>query len=164
MNWFENYTTIDEVKTRYRDLARKHHPDLGGDTATMQEINAQYESAMKRAIRNEPNEYKATKATESFESLREAIEFAVTLPPEIELVIRGFWLWLEGDTKPHKETIKTFASSDGQKFHYSPNKFCWYFAAVPSKNRGKQFSFEEIEELYGKDVIRQRKYRDSIPA
>jgi hypothetical protein len=32
----------DELKRRWQDLARRHHPDLGGDTRAMQEINAAY--------------------------------------------------------------------------------------------------------------------------
>ena len=31
--------TLDEVKAQYKKLAKQYHPDLGGDTATMQEIN-----------------------------------------------------------------------------------------------------------------------------
>jgi hypothetical protein len=32
----------DELKRRWQDLARRHHPDLGGDMRAMQEINAAY--------------------------------------------------------------------------------------------------------------------------
>lgn len=35
--------TPDEIKTAYRKLASKHHPDKGGDTATFQAIQAAYE-------------------------------------------------------------------------------------------------------------------------
>ena len=39
-DWF--YGCLDEQTTKetYRDLVKVHHPDKGGDTATMQEINA----------------------------------------------------------------------------------------------------------------------------
>jgi hypothetical protein len=32
----------EELKRRWQDLARRHHPDLGGDLRAMQEINAAY--------------------------------------------------------------------------------------------------------------------------
>src|SRR5215211_4243002 len=32
----------DELKRRWQELARRHHPDLGGDMHAMQEINAAY--------------------------------------------------------------------------------------------------------------------------
>lgn len=41
--WLAAARNLDELKTIYRNLARKHHPDLGGATATMQEINAEYD-------------------------------------------------------------------------------------------------------------------------
>ena len=34
----------NELKRRWQDLARRHHPDLGGDMRAMQEINAAYAS------------------------------------------------------------------------------------------------------------------------
>ena len=34
--------TLEELKSMYRKLAQQHHPDRGGDTATMQRINDEY--------------------------------------------------------------------------------------------------------------------------
>ena len=42
--YFTQCKTLDELKAEYRRLAMKHHPDMGGDTATMQAINAEYET------------------------------------------------------------------------------------------------------------------------
>ena len=36
----------DEIKTAYRRLAAKHHPDRGGDTATFQSIQQAYDTLM----------------------------------------------------------------------------------------------------------------------
>jgi len=44
MRYFANCQTIPELKKAYRAAARIHHPDRGGDTATMQRINADYEA------------------------------------------------------------------------------------------------------------------------
>lgn len=44
MKYFAGCRTLDELKKEYRRFAMKHHPDHGGDTATMQAINAEYES------------------------------------------------------------------------------------------------------------------------
>ncbi len=98
-NFFIDCGTIEEVKNRYRDFAKKYHPDLGGDTATMQFINAEYSDAMRRAIPSEENEYRREQANAGFEPLREAIKFAVT-PRICEL----------------SSTIKTFIGTHKKEF------------------------------------------------
>ena len=39
--------TLDIVKSRYRELSQKHHPDKGGDAATFNEIKSAYQSLKK---------------------------------------------------------------------------------------------------------------------
>jgi hypothetical protein len=39
MPWIERL-----VKTGYRELAKRHHPDCGGGTAEMREVNAAFEA------------------------------------------------------------------------------------------------------------------------
>lgn len=41
VDYFEGANTLEEIEARYRDLARQYHPDVGGDTAVMAEINRQ---------------------------------------------------------------------------------------------------------------------------
>lgn len=41
VDYFEGANTLEKVEARYRDLARQHHPDLGGDADIMAEINRQ---------------------------------------------------------------------------------------------------------------------------
>ena len=50
MKWFQNITTLDELRSEYRRLALLHHPDKGGSTADMQEINNEYDLLSKRLI------------------------------------------------------------------------------------------------------------------
>jgi hypothetical protein len=44
-DWLKGVKTKNEAKRRYRDLARKNHPDRGGDTKKMQDITTAWESA-----------------------------------------------------------------------------------------------------------------------
>ena len=43
MKYFNNIHSLDELKKEFRRLAMLNHPDRGGDTATMQAINAEFE-------------------------------------------------------------------------------------------------------------------------
>lgn len=48
MDYFINCETCAEADKLYKDLAKKHHPDKGGDTETMQQINADYQAVIER--------------------------------------------------------------------------------------------------------------------
>ncbi|WP_446788125.1 DnaJ domain-containing protein, partial [Macellibacteroides fermentans] len=37
--YFDGCKDEQEIKARYRDLAKKYHPDLGGDLETMKAVN-----------------------------------------------------------------------------------------------------------------------------
>lgn len=41
--WFTDCKTKQDIKTRYRELCKLHHPDTGGNVKTMQEINVEYD-------------------------------------------------------------------------------------------------------------------------
>lgn len=43
MEHFKNINSLRELKQQYKQLAIANHPDRGGDTATMQEINAEFD-------------------------------------------------------------------------------------------------------------------------
>lgn len=48
MRYFDRYKTAETVTKRYRQLAKRHHPDLGGESAVMTDINGQYQEALRR--------------------------------------------------------------------------------------------------------------------
>ena len=39
MAYFHNIHSLADLKKEYRRLALQHHPDKGGDTAIMQQVN-----------------------------------------------------------------------------------------------------------------------------
>ena len=74
MKYFSNVKTLDELKRAYRLLCMKHHPDVGGDTATMQAINAEHDELfeqLKRAHNATADEHHQT--TETPEEFRDII-------------------------------------------------------------------------------------------
>lgn len=46
--FFKDVRTIEELKAQYKKLAFAHHPDRGGNTADMQQINNEYDELLKR--------------------------------------------------------------------------------------------------------------------
>lgn len=43
MTYFQNIHSLADLKKEYRRLALQHHPDKGGDTAVMQQVNIEFE-------------------------------------------------------------------------------------------------------------------------
>lgn len=43
MKYFKNVNSFAELKTQYKALAMKHHPDCGGTTEAMQEVNNEFD-------------------------------------------------------------------------------------------------------------------------
>ena len=43
MTYFQNINSLADLKREYRRLALQHHPDKGGDTAVMQQVNVEFE-------------------------------------------------------------------------------------------------------------------------
>lgn len=48
MRKFNRLRKAESIKARYRQLAKIHHPDHGGDAETMQAITREYRAALKR--------------------------------------------------------------------------------------------------------------------
>lgn len=44
MKFLKNIQTLEELKKEYKRLARIHHPDMGGETKDMQQLNNEFET------------------------------------------------------------------------------------------------------------------------
>ncbi len=155
--FFSNCTTSDEIKARYRELAMANHPDRGGDTATMQAINAEYTVVVNAALRGE---YPGRTAQEYAdmanvaEIIRAAVEAIVNLP-DITIEICSKWVWVSGNTYPVKDAIKAAG------YRWASQKKMWYFAGVPVQSHG--MDMDEIRERHGSQLVKGNITR-SLPA
>lgn len=152
MKWFNNPETLEDLKKQYKKLVFKHHPDMGGKTSDMQEINAEYEklfAKLKNVHKSASGETYTAKEenTETPEEFREILEKLIHLEG-IEIEICGSWIWITGNTFPNREALKSL------KFKYSKNKNAWYFHKEGYKKHGKKsFSLDEIRDLWGSEKV-----------
>ena len=87
MKWFANVRTVEELRKQYRQLMKKHHPDVGGNTEDAKEINSEYERLFAVLSRQEPQE-RPQGEQESIKILPR------TKPPRIEPYAPFWTLWL----------------------------------------------------------------------
>ena len=93
MKYFTDIATLDALKAEYRRLVLKHHPDCGGDTEVMKQINLEYErkhEELKHAWNTTHDaEHQCTEAPEEFRDIIEAL----LKMDGVEVELCGCWLW-----------------------------------------------------------------------
>ena len=146
--YFNNINDLQELRDRFRKLAMENHPDHGGNTETMQTINAEYKKAFDFIVHNSGfSDGRISYETELDPILREKIEVLLKIK-NIFIEICGNWLWVTGDTKPVKDVLKE------NELKFSGKKLAWYWHSGNYRKKSKrQLSLDEIRDLYGSDKI-----------
>lgn len=153
MEWFSNVTTAEQLKAEYKKLAMAHHPDRGGNTSDMQEINNEYDILFAKLkdihTTAEGKTYRASRGTtETPEEFKNIINALINLEG-INIELCGSWLWLTGNTREHKEVLK------GLRFKWSKSKCAWYYHSNDYRKASrKTYSLNEIRDLYGSETIK----------
>jgi curved DNA-binding protein CbpA len=142
--WFKGLTTPDEIKRHYRKLAFEFHPDRGGETEVMQEINNAYHEVLSALDNKEFNDRTYRYNYDTEEALIEKINLVIRLEG-VEVEICGVWVWVTGDTYPHREYLKEC------EFKYARKKKAWYFHNMRyyKKHSKEDWSMNDIRRTWG---------------
>lgn len=147
MKYFADCRTLDELKTAYRKLAKKFHPDLGGSTEEMKIINNDYEKRF-----NELNGGATAGSSRTKETATDFIKIIdILLRLEgLKLELCGSWLWISGETRTHKDTLK----AAGCKWASKKKMWYWTVDGTARSRYGGNVSMDRIRSRYGSRVIR----------
>lgn len=163
--FFTECQTLDELKKAYRAAAMQNHPDRGGDTATMQRINAEY-SARFEELKRRQNAAAAADTTGRTKATTESAGDFIAIIAEllkldgITVELCGRWLWIGGDTKQHRERLKAI----GCRWCNTKKLWSWHFAEDGETwSRGRR-SMEQIRQKYGSTTFQRGADRDALPA
>ena len=137
MRYFEECKTCEDVKQIYKKMARDLHPDCnpGKDTtAEFQEMSRQYEEAYNRLKNVHQN---ANGETYQKETQQTATEYANLINqllhiPGLMIELCGSWLWIGGNTREHKDALKTMGC------RWSSNKKLWYWRHEEQGRKGNR--------------------------
>jgi hypothetical protein len=144
MVYFEGISTLDDLKRQYRELCKQLHPDCGGSTEAMQDLNAAYAHALKRVMHED-----FTTEAETSELLYRDKIAAIAHLEGLELEIIGKWLWVSGNTYTHRETLKR------EGFNFAPVKKVWFYRSLEyrTRTRGEAQDMEQIRSKYGSEKV-----------
>lgn len=155
--YFETCKTIEEVKREYKKLAMEFHPDRPtGDLEEMKTINNLYEFYFNKYknihenIKTGETEQAKTETTETSNEFINIINQIINFEG-IEIKVVGTWIWVTGNTKPIKDTLK------GLGFFYNGKRDLTLWQKKPSddvaKHRGSKDTTAQLESKYGCERI-----------
>lgn len=168
--WFNpRPSTLDEGAKMYRELASKHHPDHGGNTSDMQEINNEWDELKptlprfctkqaqqgRQQYQQQQDANSAAKAAQDAEAAKMAAELAKC--PGLQFDVVGSWIWADTD-------YRYTAELDRLGFRWSKNRSKYYWHPEgDSSRRNRRASYEEIYQKYNGSSYQTRD-RETIPA
>ena len=138
---FKGVEGINEAKKIYKKLAKKLHPDVGGDEESFKILNAVYTDLIEHKIYFS-NDFKIDIELEKVISLILHFENIT-----IELV--GSWMWASGDTREIKEKLKELG------FKWASKKKMWFYGEMKGRNPQEK-SMEEIKSKYGSETLKSK--------
>lgn len=142
-------TTVADIKKEYRRLCNIHHPDKGGETAMMQEVNAQYHEALQNIDGAVTQDKNGTKHTYTYkfdveEAIIDKIDELLSLNlTGIEISLIGTWIWITGETKVYKEQLKA------AKCKWHAKRKCWFFSLQSKTRYNSKASLDDLASTYG---------------
>lgn len=146
---FENVTTLTELRKEYRRLAFIYHPDKGGDTVLMQNLNDHYERLSIKFIKENVDFLEGRKEYEMqvSEEIRQMLDRIMFLKG-VDIEVIGGWIWITGNTFAIRTTLKSLG------FMFSHPKTAWYWhKGEYRKKNGKIQSMDEMRDFWGSQKI-----------
>lgn len=149
INFFTGLNTVETIKKQYRELCKVHHPDLGGDEETMKTINAQYQQALKGCHGQKSTDenggehtytYNAEREEEIAQKLRDLLALKMA---GVDIYLIGVWVWIKGDTKPHKDQLKEL------NCRWHKKNACWYYKPEGMRTFSSGKGLDELARKYG---------------
>ena len=152
MTYFKNITTIEELKKTYRKLCQLNHPDNGGNAFVMAAINNEY-AELFNSLKNAHNTKAEADESGKTRPINECPEEFISIITELvrlkglTVELCGCWIWISGETKNHKDTLKSLGC------RWASKKKMWYWRnekdAVQSKGSK---SMDYIRNRYGSEI------------
>lgn len=134
----------EQILARFKELAKKYHPDLGGSEEMMKILN----DAMDCLRHYNGSGHTASFTESNFgEILNNAIN-SIKGCVGLEIEVCGTWIWVGGNTFANKEILK----SNG--FMFSKSKRKWYF--IPGgtfKKRRGRCDMDQIRSIHGSQKV-----------
>lgn len=159
-NFFNDVTTLEELRRQYKQLLKQYHPDnKGGSEEATKSINIEYEALFQRL--KDVHDSKQSNDTNSKESayntnmydwendkaLREVLQKIINFRG-IDIEIIGQWIWVFNAYSCRKDL-------KGMGFEWAPKKKAWYFHTEAFRKKShKIVPLDDSRKYYGSIKIK----------
>lgn len=151
INYFHDCRTVESVKARYRELAKAHHPDTGGDEETMKAINEAYHKKLENldgttSTGTDGQEHTYHYNHDNEDAIMQKIgEVIAKLSGKAELWLIGTWIWVFDTEKGdgNNEILKAAG------FRWNRNRSAWTWKPYKGYTRKSNRSIADIAATYG---------------
>lgn len=144
--------TQDNIKAAYKKAVQKYHPDRNPAGLEMTKlINVAYKHLVEVQYDGSINPMDGEEGNTNYgDMLNDAINAVINLDGVI-IEVCSAWVWLSGNTKEHKDAIKSAG------YFWASQKKQWYFrpADYKSRNRGS-WNMDKIRDVYGSSTVRKQ--------
>ena len=153
MKYFENISTLEEAKKLYRELAKQHHPDKGGDVEVMKVINSEYDFITAKILKGENlNTEDYNTAWNNSQLFKEKIDAIINCEGLI-IEIVGLWLWITGDTRTNSAALKSAG------YWWASKKLAWYWRPESAAGGRGKSTLDELRAKHGSTLISSSNYK-----
>lgn len=142
--------TFEVIKQAYRAACSKYHPDRNpAGLEMMKLVNSAYQSLSDYV----PGMVKEESAggLDLGEELNEALNAIINLGLDIEIC--GSWIWVSGDTRPHKDILKAAG------YRWAPKKLMWSFCGGERTSSRGKFSMDDIRNRHGSVSVKSQAHK-----
>jgi len=149
--------SLDDLKKVYKNLAKKLHPDKGGDTASFQAMQNEYDLLVNEILKTGNLSAQQVKNEVELDEIYKEI-INVLIPYEnLNIEIIGTWIWLSGSFNDLAPLTKKYGNGllDSLGFKWASLKKMYYLDTTGkgTKNK-KEMSIESIRNKYGTKEIK----------
>ena len=141
--------TFVEIKVCYRRASAKYHPDRNPAGLEMMKLINSAWQALSDYVAGDLRGDNETEWHDLGDEMNIALNAIIGIGLDIEVC--GSWIWVGGDTKPHKEVLKESG------YRWAPKKKLWHFRPSDYKSfsRGK-LSITDIRIKHGSYSVNNR--------
>lgn len=136
-----------EIKAAYRKASAKYHPDRNpAGLEMMKLVNAAMNALSDYDYLKAAKVEEVESETDLGEELNAALNAIMGLGLTIEIC--GSWIWVSGETKPHKEILKAAG------YRFAPKKVMWSFCGGKRTTSRGKFSMDDIRSRHGSYTVK----------